>query len=242
MPPPRAPINEEVDRMARGLDQGVMTMLSLADLRREAEALTHDAPEGGALDPMARALIALAVAVSVTALDRATINAEIDAAFDAGASAAQVQEIIALVSGLGVHSLMASAMPVLAAAERRGLVDKRAPLDPERQQLWDRHVGDDPFWNGFSEELPGFLDAMLRLSPALFAGFFAYCAIPWQSDTVRAKVKELAAMACDATPTHRFRPGFRLHLKNALGLGLGRAAILEALDIAARAPGHQGTV
>ena len=242
MPPRCAPINEEVDRAMPAPDHGAMTSLSLADLRREAEALTCDAPAGDPLDPLARALIALAVAVSVTALDRGAIDATIDAAFDAGAGAAQVQEIIALVSGLGVHSLMASARPVLEAAQRRGLVDADTPLDPERQRLWDQHVGDDPFWSGFSAELPGFLEAMLRLSPATFAGFFAYCAIPWQSGTVRARIKELAAMACDATPTHRFRPGFRLHLKNALGLGIGRAAILEALDIAARAPEHRGTV
>ena len=102
-------------------------------------------------------------------------------------------------------------------------------------------MGDDPFWIGFSEELPGFLDAMLRLSPDLFAGFFAYCAIPWASGTVRAKIKELAAMACDASPSHRFLPGFRVHLNNAIQLRVGRKAILQALDIAAAAPPHSGT-
>ena len=100
---------------------------------------------------------------------------------------------------------------------------------------------DDPFWTEFSEELPGFLPAMLRLSPDIFAGFFAYCAIPWRSGTVRAKVKELAALACDAAPSHCFRPGFRVHLKNAIKLGVGRGAIFQTLDIAAAAPAHSGT-
>jgi alkylhydroperoxidase/carboxymuconolactone decarboxylase family protein YurZ len=54
-------------------------------------------------------------------------------------------------------------------------------------------------------------------------------------------VKELAAIACDAAPSHRFRPGFRVHLKNAIKLGLGRIAIFQALDIAAAAPAHPGT-
>lgn len=233
-------INEEVDRARRGTDAAPMQTLSVADLRAEAETLTAALPAGDPLDPQAAALVALAVAVSASALDRAATAAAAARAFDAGASAAQVQEIIALTSGLGVHSLMISQTDVLAQAAARGLIDPAAPLDPERQRLWDEHVGTDPFWVGFSAELPGFLEAMLRLSPDLFAGFFAYCAIPWRSGTVRARVKELAAMACDAAPTHRFRPGFRVHLNNAISLGTGRAAILHALDIAAAAPGHRG--
>lgn len=218
-----------------------MNEISIADLRAEAETLTAGLPAGEALDAQSAALVTLSVAVSVTALDRAKVQDAIRAAMDAGAAVAQVQEIIALVSGLGVHSLMVSSVAVLDEAARRGLALPVEPLDAERQQLWDKHVGDDPFWDGFSEELPGFLDAMLRLSPDIFIGFFDYCAIPWRSGTVRARVKELAALACDAAPSHRFRPGFRVHLKNAIKLGVGRAAIFQALDIAAAAPEHRGT-
>jgi len=218
-----------------------MTQLSIADLRAEAEVMTTAIAAGEPLDALSQALIELAVAVSVTSLDRQAIAAAVAAAFDAGASTAQVQEIVALVSGLGVHSLMVSACMVLDAAQQRGLADADQPLDAERQRLWAQHVGSDPFWTSFSEELPGFLETMLRLSPDIFAGFFAYAAIPWRSGTVRAKTKELAAMACDATPTHRFYPGFRVHLKNAIKLGVGRAPILQALEIAASAPPHSGT-
>ena len=218
-----------------------MNAISITDLRAEAVTLTADLPNGEQLDALDAALVALAVSVSVTALDRDALNVAIAAAMDTGASVAQIQEIIALVSGLGVHSLMVSAVAVLDEAAKRGLVDPGAPLDSERQQLWNKHVGGDPFWQGFSEELPGFLDAMLRLSPEIFVGFFDYCAIPWRSGTVRARVKELAALACDAAPSHRFRPGFRVHLKNAIKLGTGRAAIFQALDIAAAAPEHRGT-
>lgn len=218
-----------------------MNRVSIADLRAEAEALIGGLPSGEALDARDAALVRLAAAVSVTTLDRNAISASIRHALDAGASVAQVQEIIALASGLGVHSLMVSAVSVLEEATARGLADPDAPLDPEQQRLWDQHVGTDPFWEGFSDELPGFLEAMLRLSPDIFAGFFEYCAIPWRSGTVRAKVKELAALACDAAPSHRFRPGFRVHLKNAIKLGVGRAAIFQALDIAAAAPEHRGT-
>lgn len=217
-----------------------MTIVSLDQLRAQALELLP-AESGGALDQLARALVALGVAVSVTALDRAAIDKTIADAMDAGASLAQVQEVIALVSGLGVHSLMVSQVAVLDAARARGLVDERVEFDPERKALWDRHVGDDPFWGGFEKFNPGCLKAMLQLSPDIFSAFFDYCAVPWRSGAVRAKIKELIAMACDATPEHRFAPGFHLHLENALGLGASRAEVLAALDIAAAAPQHSGT-
>jgi len=218
-----------------------MNGMSIAELGAEAEALMAGMPEGEALDPQAVALIKLATAVAVTSLDRRQIIQAIGQALDTGATTAQVQEIIGLASGLGVHSLMVSSVVVLHEAASRGIADPGAPLDIEQQMLWGKYVGDDPFWAGFFEEMPGFLEAMLRLSPDIFAGFFDYCAIPWRSGAVRAKVKELAALACDATPSHRFRPGFRVHLKNAIKLGAGRTAILQALDIAAATPGHTGT-
>ena len=214
-------------------------MLTLADVAATASEMLGDVPEGEPLDPLAATLITLGCAVSVTCLDRAAIDGAIGRAFAQGASVAQVQEIIALVSGLGVHSLMVSAGTVLAQARASGLANE-GPLDAERQALWDKHVGEDPYWLPFEREVPGFLDALLRTSPDLFRGFFAYCSIPWKTGTVRALVKELAALAVDASPTHRFMPGFRLHLRNAILLGAGRRAVEQTLEIAAHAPLHQG--
>ncbi|WP_246611039.1 carboxymuconolactone decarboxylase family protein [Aquisediminimonas profunda] len=217
-----------------------MDAIDIPSLRAETDRLTENLPDGSPLDAQAAALIGLAAAVSVTSLDRAAIDEAIGRALDTGASMVQLQEIIALASGLGVHSLMASSAVLLAEGVKRGLVARDVPRDVERQRLWDKHVGDDPFWTEFSSELPGFLEALLQLSPEVFTGFFEYCAIPWRSGTVRAWIKELAALACDASPSHRFRPGFRVHLKNAIKLGVGRTAIYQTLDIAAAAPEHRG--
>ena len=219
---------------------GNMSEINIASLRAEADALTELLPDGAPLDEQAESLIALAAVVSVTSLDRAEIDKAIGRGLDSGASIAQIQEIIALASGLGVHSLMASSATLLAEAVKRDLVEHEAPRNAFRQQLWDKYVGDDSFWIEFSSELPGFLEALLQLSPEMFTGFFEYCAIPWRSGTVRAWIKELAAIACDAAPSHRFRPGFRVHLKNAIKLGVGRTAIYQTLDIAAAAPVHRG--
>ncbi|HEX8419656.1 MAG TPA: carboxymuconolactone decarboxylase family protein [Sphingomonas sp.] len=214
--------------------------VTLTDLRLAAERLLSEVPEGEPLSESCAALISLGVAVSVTSLDRSSIEAAIDRSVAAGATFDQVQEAISLVSGLGVHSLMTSLASVAARAIETGQL-AGGVLDDERQALWDRYVGTDPFWTGFEAETPGFLDAMLRLSPDQFAAFFEYCAVPWKSGAIRARCKELIALASDATPAHRFLPGFRLHLRNAVALGAGRLAVLETLDLAAAAPPHRGT-
>ena len=115
-----------------------------------------------------------------------------------------------------------------------------APLDEARAALHARFVGDDAYWDRMEREVPGFLDALLRFSPEAFEAFFNYCALPWKSRALRALTKELISIAVDASPTHRYLPGFRLHLGNAIALGAGRKAILQALDIAAAAPPHRG--
>lgn len=214
-------------------------MITIADTIAQANTLLDGAPDGAPLDALTRSLIALGLRASVTTLDGEGMRPAMADAFSAGASAIQIQEVIALVSGLGVHSLMVTALPLYEAAVLRGEISP-GPLDAERQTLWDTHVGEDPYWDAFEAEMPGFLDALLRMSPAGFKGFFDYCAIPWAENTVRARAKELIALACDACPSHRFLPGLRLHIRNALKLGVGAVAIRETLALAAAAPTHKG--
>jgi alkylhydroperoxidase/carboxymuconolactone decarboxylase family protein YurZ len=212
-----------------------MTSIELASLHAIAVAALGNADDGEPLAPLDAALIRMGVVASVTALDRDAIEAAIAGAIHAGATPAQIQEVVSLVSGLGVHSLMATALPIARAADV-----EHAPLSLEQQALWETYVGADPFWGAFEAEFPGFLGALLRLSSDQFAAFFDYCTVPWKSGKVRGAIKELIAMACDATPAHRFAPGFRLHLGNAITLGVGRRAVMEALEIAAAAPAHDG--
>ncbi len=215
-------------------------MLTLEEMTGYAREKSADLDDGGALSALEESLIKLGVAVSVTSLDAAAIDRAICDSLDAGASPQQVQEVVSLISGLGVHSLMVSAARIVSFAEARGLAPSPI-LSAHQRQLWDQYVGDDPFWKSFEAEMPGFLAAMLRLSPDQFEAFFTYCAVPWNSGQVRARLKELIAMASDATPTHRFQPGFRVHLANAIKLGAGRLAIERTLELAAAAPLHVGT-
>lgn len=209
-------------------------MITLEDVRAEAMRQLEGVPEGDDLDARTAALVAFAAHLSVTTLDTQGGLPHARKAMEQGATEAQLVEILLLVSALGVHSLFEGVRLV------RGLGADGAPRDAGRQRLWDEHVGGNRYWEAFEQEVPGFLDGLLQTSPPGFDLFFRYCALPWQSAQLPPLTKELVAMAVDATPTHRFLPGLRLHLRNAIKLGAGSRQIVQVLDVAAATPAHAG--
>lgn len=215
-------------------------MISLDKLWADAQAMIAGRDEGRPLDPMTEALVQLAVHASATSLDTAGIDSYIAKALEAGATAAQIQDTLMIISALGVHTLMEGAPRLARQLRASGDVGMTGPLNEQQKALWEKYIGDDPYWAAMEQEVPDFLDSLLRLSPHAFEAFFQYCAVPWKSKALPLLTKELISLAADATPTHRYLPGFRLHLANALKLGAGRRAILQTLDIAAHAPLHQG--
>lgn len=216
--------------------------ITTARAREEAEVLLEGVPDGNDLDAPTAAIIALGVHAAVSTLAPEEVTHWAGRALDAGATPEEVHEALVVVSGLGVHTLMEGTSRVAALARARGLRPDvlDAPLDPERAALRRSKQGDDPYWEDFDRETPGFLDDLLRISPEAYIAFFDYCAVPWRTRALRARVKELLSLACDASPTHRYLPGLRLHVRNAIALGVGRRAVIEALDIAATASPHRG--
>lgn len=212
-------------------------MITLQHVRDEAQRLLEGAPEGAPLDEATAQLVAFAVRISVTTLDAAGAAIHAQAALRAGATSAQLREAVFLVSGLGVHSLFEGLRLTQPAGESAATASEP---DASRQALWDTWVGQDRYWQGFEREVPGFLPSLLQASPDGFDAFFRYCAVPWKSGQLPALSKELIAMASDATPTHRYLPGMRLHLRNALKLGAGKAMVLGVVELAAQAPAHPG--
>lgn len=208
-------------------------MVTLQHVRDEALRLLEGVPQGAPLDEATGHLVAFSVRMSVTTLDAAGAAIHAQAALRAGVTSEQLREALFLVSGLGVHSLFEGLRLTQPAAEVQD-------LDEGQKALWDKWVGSDRYWQGFEREVPGFLQGLIAASAPGFDAFFRYCAVPWESGLLAPLAKELIAMACDATPTHRYLPGMRLHLRNALKLGGGQALVLEVLDLAAQSPAHPG--
>lgn len=212
----------------------------LAEARAEALALIPvEAPEGPPLEPRLAALVGLGCAASATTLDRDGMRRHAERALAAGASADDVHEAVVLVSALGVHALHEGSRIVADVLRAHG--DPRlAGLPGERAAALLAPTREDRYWQRLEEELPGFLDDLARLSPEAFVAFRDFCAVPWQTGHLPAKEKELIYAAVDATPTHRYLPGLRLHVRNALDRGASRAEIVGVLDIAAAAGPARG--
>jgi alkylhydroperoxidase/carboxymuconolactone decarboxylase family protein YurZ len=214
--------------------------VSIAAARAAAIAVLDGVPEGEPLDDATAALIDLGVRIVATTLDLEGSRLAVARALDAGASEDEVHEVLVLVSAIGVHTLMAGSSVVLDVLRARGSATASAPLNEEQAQLWAQRVGDRAFWAELDAENPGFLDALLRLSPRGFTAYFDYCAVPWATGALSPVCKELISLATDATATHRFLPGVRLHTAGALHYGAGARQVRAALDIAAAAPPHLG--
>ena len=178
----------------------VSMIVSLHDIRSEALRILRSIAVGEPLDEFTAALIGFAVRISVTSLDPQAAEPYAERALAAGASIAQLHEATFLVSALGVHSLFGGSRLIANLAEQRGDAAFSESFDAARQQVWDQRVGTDKYWASLEREVPGFLDAQLRLSTDGFDAFFRYCAVPWKSGLLPPLTKVLISMAVDATP------------------------------------------
>src|ERR1700694_4419029 len=137
--------------------------VTLGDVRAEAIGLLDRVPDGESLDDQTAALIGLAVRSTATALDMSGAREYAERALDLGATPDQVHEVLVVVSGIGVHTLMEGSRQLADLLRERGDTKIAEPLDERRMQLWGRYVGTDPFWQRMEAEAPGFLDALVRL-------------------------------------------------------------------------------
>ena len=99
-----------------------------------------------------------------------------------------------------------------------------AGLDARRQALKDAFIAARGYWS----EL---WDGVLELSPEFFEAYTAFSSVPWQHGTLPPKIKELIYVAIDASTTHLYNPGTRIHIANALKLGATRDEVMEVLEI-----------
>ena len=97
-------------------------------------------------------------------------------------------------------------------------------LDPHRQTLKGEFIAARGYWS----EL---WDGVLELSPQYFAAYSAFSSVPWKHGTLPPKIKELIYVAIDASTTHLYNRGTRIHIANALQQGATRDEVMEVLQI-----------
>lgn len=85
-------------------------------------------------------------------------------------------------------------------------------------------------------------DDILALDADFFEAYMQLSSVPWRTGPLSPKVKELIYVAIDASTTHLYNAGTRIHMQNALKQGATKQEILEVLQLTSTLGIHSCTV
>lgn len=84
-------------------------------------------------------------------------------------------------------------------------------------------------------------DDTLRLDPDFFESYLAFSSVPWRKGVLDPKVREFIYVAIDASTTHLYDPGTRVHMRNAFAHGATPEELMEVLELASVLGIHSAT-
>jgi len=171
-------------------------------------------------------LVYIAVDANATHMYLPGVRQHIRAALAAGATGAEIMEVLELVATLGIHAMNVGVPVLLQVLQEKGLRTGPAPLTEYREQVKADFTAARGYWNTFWDE-------MLEVDPELFAAYTEFSSVPWRHGTLEPKVKEFMYIAFDTAATHLYPVGLKAHIENALGYGATVGEILEVMEIAA---------
>ncbi|HYG91243.1 MAG TPA: carboxymuconolactone decarboxylase family protein [Azospirillum sp.] len=99
-----------------------------------------------------------------------------------------------------------------------------AEMTDRTLRLKDEFVKNRGYWNSF-------WDGLLQLTPDFFEAYLNFSSIPWTKGVLEPKVKEFIYIAIDASTTHLYEPGLRIHIQNALKYGATKEEIMEVYQL-----------
>ena len=179
-----------------------------------------------ALPEKVQHFIRLAVAANSTHLYVPAIRGHIRRALDAGATQAEVMEVLECCATLGIHSMNIGVPILVDVLEEAGLRGEAAELTEYQERLKADFTEKRGYWHSFWNEI-------LELSPEFFEAYTEFSSVPWVSGPLEPKVKEFIYIAFDTAATHLYTSGLRLHLVNAVRYGATPAELVEVMAIAA---------
>lgn len=198
------------------------------DFARTYQKLSAVPLSAGALEPRVRELVLLALDASTTHLHAAGVAEHLRDALAAGATEAEVMEVLELTSVLGIHACNIGVPILLEELAAAGqVVDVPAVVWPPREQaLKSEFMRVRGYWS----EL---WDGVLALDANFFEAYLEFSAVPFRRGTLEPKVREFVYTAIDAATTHLYVPGLRIHIRNAIAHGATAAELMEVLELAA---------
>ncbi|MBO3747365.1 carboxymuconolactone decarboxylase family protein [Streptosporangiaceae bacterium NEAU-GS5] len=187
------------------------------------------------LSPVVKEFVYIAADAAATHLYTPGIRQHVRAALAHGATAEEIMEVIELTSTLGIHAVNIGAPLLLEVLEEEGLRTEAPPLDARREKLKADFAERRGYWHTF-------WDGLLELDPDLFEAYLGFSGVPWTTGVLEPKIKELVYIAFDASATHLYVPGLKLHMRNAVRYGATAEEIMEVLAIVSVIGIHAATV
>jgi alkylhydroperoxidase/carboxymuconolactone decarboxylase family protein YurZ len=182
--------------------------------------------KSGVLAPKIKELIYIAIDASTTHLYDPGLRVHVRNALGYGATKEEIMEVYQLTSVLGIHTCTLGVPALVDEMQKAGRSAEveRGPLTAAQEDLKRRFTEARGYWSDLWEDI-------LRLSPDFFEAYMAFSSVPWKNGVLEPKVKELIYIAIDASTTHLYEPGLRVHIRNALGYGATVAEIMEVYQL-----------
>ena len=92
------------------------------------------------------------------------------------------------------------------------------------EQLKEEFIKNRGYWSKFWEDV-------LELDSNFFSTYSKFSSVPSKNNALSPKIREFIYIAIDASTTHLYLPGLKLHMENALALGATRDEIMEVLEL-----------
>lgn len=83
---------------------------------------------------------------------------------------------------------------------------------------------------------------LLDRDPAFFEAYMHFSSAPWLREGLDPKVREFMYIAIDASTTHLYDPGTKIHMENAARYGATAEEMLEVLELVSMQGLHSSTV
>ncbi len=188
---------------------------------RAAETLSLDPWCSGALSRKLVELIGVALNAACTNLNRDGLQRHMSAALDAGASRAEILDVLKCAAVMAIHSCSLGAPILLEEAAAAGCKIAVRPAGPTPACDHMKKAGQwNAAWDPFLALDPAWTNAMMAAGIGIYAG-----------QTLFPREIELISIALDASFTHMYAPGTRRHIAHALAAGATPAEIMDVLKL-----------
>ncbi|KAK3117781.1 hypothetical protein LTR53_000469 [Teratosphaeriaceae sp. CCFEE 6253] len=201
-------------------------------------------------------LVRLAVDSAATHLYLPGIRLHIKDAAAAGATLAEVMEVLELTSTLGIHACNIGVPLLVQVMKEEGVYESHPtagkPFDSQRLALKQDFEKKRGYWHSFWDGrvtrlkfvghlLNQLIADFLALDPEFFGAYTEFSSVPWSKKVtgvdghggaLAPRDKELIYCAFDLAATHLYVSGGKEHMRNALRYGASPEQILEVLELA----------